>query len=142
MHQELDLLYQAFFIAINNSLVYNKALNLRGLFMIVVDTANMVIFPVQKKYGSRLLTAEQGQAVYSDIKALLDEGKTVSLNFKDVAIIGGPFLNNAIGVLYKDFSESDLLSRLHYTQISQHNLQVIRMVTDNSIKFYHKYKGA
>lgn len=141
MRQELDLLYQAFFIAIDNSLVYNKALNLRGLFMIVVDTVNMVIILVQKKYGSRLLTAEQGQAVYADIKGLLDEGKTVSLNFEDVAIIGGPFLNNAIGVLYKDFSESDLLSRLHYTQISQHNLQVIRMVADNSIKFYQKYKG-
>jgi len=110
--------------------------------MIVVDTSNMVIISVEKKFGSRLLTAEQGQTFYTYIKSLLDEGKTVSLNFEDVAIIGGPFLNNAIGVLYKDFSESDLLSRLHYTQISQHNLQVIRMVVDNSVKFYQKYKGA
>lgn len=109
--------------------------------MIVIDASNTVIIPVQQKYGSRLLTAEQGQAVYADIKALLDEDKTVSLNFKDVAIIGGPFLNNAVGVLYKDFSESDLFSRLHYTEISHHNLQVIRMVVDNSIKFYQKYKG-
>ena len=142
MRRELDPPYQAFFVAINNGLLYNKFLNSRGLFMIVVDTSNMVIISVEKKFGSRLLTAEQGQTFYTYIKSLLDEGKTVSLNFEDVAIIGGPFLNNAIGVLYKDFSESDLLSRLHYTQISQHNLQVIRMVVDNSVKFYQKYKGA
>ncbi|UKI39746.1 MAG: STAS-like domain-containing protein [Alistipes putredinis] len=59
-----------------------------------------------------------GKKVYALIVAALNDGKDVQLSFLNITMIITAFLNEAIGVLYKDFS-SDIIDSIEYIDVSE-----------------------
>ena len=60
---------------------------------------------------------EAGQKVYNLIVAALKEDKKVQLSFLNITMVITAFLNEAIGVLYKDF-DATKIDRIEYINIS------------------------
>lgn len=60
---------------------------------------------------------EAGQKVYNLIVAALKEDKKVQLSFLNITMVITAFLNEAIGVLYKDF-DTTKIDQIEYINIS------------------------
>ena len=60
---------------------------------------------------------EAGQKVYNLIVAALKEDKKVQLSFLNITMVITAFLNEAIGVLYKDF-DATKIDQIEYINIS------------------------
>lgn len=63
------------------------------------------------------IAPEDGQKIYGLIATALREGQDVQLSFLNITIVITAFLNEAIGVLYKDFDEA-IINRIQYVDVS------------------------
>lgn len=61
---------------------------------------------------------EAGRKVYNLIAAALKEDKKVQLSFLNVSMVITAFLNEAIGVLYKDF-DAEKIEQIEYINVSE-----------------------
>lgn len=82
------------------------------------------------------VTPEEGTPIYNTVIQELAEGKNVTLDFSNVAILTTAFLNVVIGDLYKDYTSDELKSRLSLVNYSDSTAARIKKVTDNAKLFY------
>lgn len=82
------------------------------------------------------LTREQGQKIYDAIIPLLQKNIKIILDFKDIESIITPFLNVAIGKLYKDYSSEQLQHLLTLKNIPTGTASKFQIVIDNAKEYY------
>lgn len=63
------------------------------------------------------IAPEDGQKIYNLIVAALKEEKKVQLSFLNISMVITAFLNEAIGVLYKDF-DPEQINQIEYINVS------------------------
>jgi hypothetical protein len=91
---------------------------------------------IKDKIGPRCIIKEDGQRVYDAIHDVLQNGETVTLDFKDVTQFASPFFNFAIGQLLKDIKESDLRRLLHIESLNETGRLVVERVIENAAKYH------
>lgn len=64
------------------------------------------------------IAPEDGQKVYEMIATALKEERDVQLSFLNITMVITAFLNEAIGVLYKDFDESTI-NNIQYIDVAE-----------------------
>lgn len=80
--------------------------------------------------------AEDGKKVYSVICEFIKQKKPVVLSFLNINMLASAFLNTAIGLLYKDFSEEDIKKYLSVTDIDSTDAKLLKRVVSTAKIFY------
>lgn len=80
--------------------------------------------------------ANDGRKVYDIICEFLDQQRPVILSFLNVAMVTSAFLNTAIGLLYKDYSEEDIRKYLSVVDIDSADRVLLKRVVDTAKLFY------
>jgi hypothetical protein len=80
--------------------------------------------------------AEDGQKVYELIKKAFETNHKVVLSFLNVEMLTTAFLNNAVGQLYKDYSEEFIKDGLQVADISDSGKVALKRVVDTAKIFY------
>ena len=86
--------------------------------------------------GPICLDLDDGAKLGEQVRAILDRGETVCLDFQGVKTLGGPFLNTAVGFLHGFFRQDDLERRLLWKGLDSITEDVLRLVQRNAIRFY------
>ena len=88
--------------------------------------------------GSELcVDADDGQKVYELLHKALKEGKRVKLSFQNVEMLTSAFLNSAIGQLYRDFTEEQIMGSLSVEDMESEDMALLKRVTTTA-KLYYK----
>lgn len=82
------------------------------------------------------VTTKEGEGINKEIIAAFNQNEKIELDFKDIKLTTTAFLNEAIGVLYKDYTSEELKKRLSFKNISQETAIRIKKVTNNAKLFY------
>ncbi len=90
---------------------------------------------IKELIGTRCIIKEDGQKIYDIIHDPLKQGKTVTLDFRDVTQFASPFFNFAIGQLLKDINEEDLRKLLKITNLNGVGHHVIKRVIENASQY-------
>lgn len=80
--------------------------------------------------------AEDGLKVSSIVRDFIQNKRKIELSFLNVTIITSAFLNTAIGVLYKDFSESEIKQCLSVKDMDSTDAFLLKRVVDTAKIFY------
>lgn len=83
---------------------------------------------VHEYVGENAITRDAGRPLYELIRPALLNGEQVCLDFEGVKVYASPFLNAAIGQLYRDLTSDDLNRRLrlvHMTRAGRDTLKVV-----------------
>lgn len=80
--------------------------------------------------------ADDGKKVYNIICEFLNQQKPVVLSFMNVTMITSAFLNTAVGLLYKDYSEEDIRKYLSVVDIDSADRVLLKRVVDTAKLFY------
>lgn len=80
--------------------------------------------------------ADDGRKVYDIICEFLDQRRPVILSFLNVGMVTSAFLNTAIGLLYKDYSEEDIRKYLSVVDIDSADRGLLKRVVDTAKLFY------
>lgn len=97
-----------------------------------------IIKSVYQIVGSDIcVDANDGELVYNVIVKFIENNKPIVLSFLNVSILTSAFLNTAIGMLYKDFSEEKIKSLVSVQDISDSDRFLLKRVVDNA-KIYYK----
>ena len=80
--------------------------------------------------------AEDGQKVFDLIEKAFKEKKKVVLSFQNIELLTTAFLNNAVGQLYKDHSESFIKDNLSVADISESAKVSLKRVVDTAKLYY------
>src|SRR5947209_7567205 len=81
-------------------------------------------------------TLDQGQMVYDKIAPAIAERESVELDFDGISVAGAPFLNSAIGQLFKDH-ERDTLDRLFvFRNVNPVVQPTLRLVMKHSEEYF------
>lgn len=87
--------------------------------------------------GSSLcIEVYDGKKVYDVISKLLTQRKNVILSFMNVRVLTTSFLDTAIGLLYKDFSEEYIRKYLKIAELSTADIDLFKRVVENAKRFY------
>lgn len=81
--------------------------------------------------------AEDGKKVYDVICEFLKQKKKLVLSFLNVTMLTSAFLNTAIGLLYKDFSEEDVKEYLKVADLAPTDTALLKRVVETA-KMYYK----
>ena len=88
--------------------------------------------------GSEIcVEADDGKKVFDVISEFIKNNQKIVLSFLNVTMITSAFLNMAIGLLYKDFSEQAVKDNLKVEDISSTDKLLLKRVVDNA-KLYYK----
>ena len=82
------------------------------------------------------LTQEQGKKVYKLVSEAIKNSDNVVLDFDGVESMISPFLNNAIGKLYGEFSSDELSSSLKLKNFPPEKKSTLVIVVENAKKYY------
>ncbi|MBD5439327.1 MAG: STAS-like domain-containing protein [Treponema sp.] len=80
--------------------------------------------------------ADDGKKVYDVICDFVKQKQPFVLSFLNVNMLTSAFLNTAIGLLYKDFSEEDVKKYLSVTDIDPTDAVLLKRVVDTAKVFY------
>lgn len=80
--------------------------------------------------------ADDGKKVYDIICEFLNQQKPIVLSFMNITMVTSAFLNTAIGLLYKDYSEADIKKYLSVTDIDSTDAVLLKRVVDTAKIFY------
>lgn len=80
--------------------------------------------------------AEDGLKVSAIIRDFISNKKKIQLSFLNVKMLTSAFLNTAIGVLYKDFSDEDIKTYLSVTDIDSTDAVLLKRVVETAKAFY------
>lgn len=80
--------------------------------------------------------ADDGKKVYDVICEFIKQKQPVVLSFLNVTMLTSAFLNTAIGLLYKDFSEEDIKQYLSVSDIDPTDKVLLKRVVDTAKLFY------
>lgn len=81
--------------------------------------------------------ADDGLKVYQVLKEFLTKNKPVVLSFLNVEMLTSAFLNTAIGLLYKDFSEETIKKTITLEDLQPTDAQLLKRVVEVA-KLYYK----
>ncbi|WP_138225699.1 STAS-like domain-containing protein [Paenibacillus algicola] len=95
---------------------------------------------IQNIVGDNCITREDGQKVYELIFPLLQRKDVVTLDFNNIGVFTSPFLNSAIGPLFKDFSREELREQLLFVNINSVGKSLMKIVIENSSRYYSDEK--
>jgi hypothetical protein len=79
---------------------------------------------------------EEGELLYHQLRAALDAGNSVELDFEGVVLAAPPFMSRAIGDLYEHCSADDLARRLTFTNLAPLVAEVIETTKEHSINYF------
>lgn len=82
------------------------------------------------------LTQEDGNIIYAEIVLSINEGCNVILDFGQVESIISPFLNNAIGQLYGQFTSQQISDFLEIKNFPDEKKSTLNIVINNAKKYY------
>lgn len=80
--------------------------------------------------------AEDGLKVSNIIRDFISNKKKIQLSFLNVKMLTSAFLNTAIGILYKDFSDEDIKTYLSVTDIDSTDAVLLKRVVETAKAFY------
>lgn len=80
--------------------------------------------------------ADDGKKVYDVISQFIKQKQPIVLSFLNVAMLTSAFLNTAIGLLYKDFSEEDIRKYLSVADVDATDKVLLKRVVDTAKLFY------
>lgn len=89
--------------------------------------------------GPVCIDRESGNKLFSKIKQLIDEGRHVRLSFAGTSEVIPTFLNSAIGQLYGCFARGVIQDRLSVDGLENEDLQTLKQVVDNAVRYYHLF---
>lgn len=99
------------------------------------------IIDVAKKIGSpSALTQEQGDIIFKEIRESILEKELIVLDFANVESIISPFLNNAIGQLYGEFTSDDITTYMKFENFPEIKNKTLNVVISNAKLFYANKK--
>lgn len=82
------------------------------------------------------LTQEQGEIIYSLICKSINQKKIIELDFSTIESMISPFLNNAIGKLYGNYSSETINTYLKLLHFPESKKSTLKIVTENAKKYY------
>lgn len=92
---------------------------------------------VAEKIGTpSALTQESGNIIYAEINNALQNNITIHLDFSNVESIISPFLNIAIGKLYKDYTSEQISKYLVLEHFPSEKNATLNVVISNAKRYY------
>jgi hypothetical protein len=88
--------------------------------------------------GSHCVGVEEGTSLFEQVKAGLESGDGVRLDFSRVLTITSSFLSASVGKLYGMFDPSDLNGRLKWTGLDEEDEQLMKLVIRNAKEHFAK----
>ncbi len=82
------------------------------------------------------ITQELGEIIYKEIYEALINKNTLCLDFSNVESMISPFLNAAIGKLYKDFTGEQISKYLKMQNFPSTKNSTLNVVISNAKKYY------
>lgn len=92
---------------------------------------------VKDLLGINLITIDDGQPLHEEIYHDLANGYHVTLDFIGVKIIATPFINAAIGQLYRSFNQYYIAHHLEFTNIPPLSELIIKNTIENAIRYHN-----
>lgn len=86
------------------------------------------------------LTQEQGDIIFHEIDTSFKRKEEIFLDFSNVESMISPFLNNAIGQLYENYTSEDIKQYLHLENFPPTKNSTLNIVINNAKKFYANKK--
>lgn len=80
--------------------------------------------------------ATDGLKVSTIVSKFINNKQPVVLSFLNVQMLTSAFLNTAVGILYKDFSEGDIKKYLSVSDIDPTDAILLKRVVDTAKIFY------
>lgn len=121
-------------IDINQEVEYCRRMD-EAAMKLIKDSQDKKVY-LSKLIGKLCITIQDGQIVYDLIYSLLGKSKEVDLDFTDVKIVAAPFVNYAIGRLYRDISAQKIKSLLSFSNITKVNSKVLTLCLDNAERYW------
>jgi hypothetical protein len=87
--------------------------------------------------GSPLCVAsDDGQKVFDRVAGAMQEGRQVTLSFRNVKSLTSAFLNAAIGQLYGSFKDEEIRSLLSVKDLQPDDLALLKRVVDTAKEYF------
>lgn len=86
--------------------------------------------------GEHCITAEDGEVLYARIRAALEQGEIIILDFSRTSVFASPFFNAAIGPLLQNHSSDELNRQVVPSNLSADGITVLRRVIRNAREYY------
>lgn len=84
---------------------------------------------------------EKGKVVYNNIKGLFfEEYDFIILDFEGITLINTAFLNDAIGILFRDLELMQITSKLRVRNIDNEDMEMFKEVLKNAAEKFFKIK--
>jgi len=83
---------------------------------------------------------EDGIKVSDVIKNFLNNNKSLILSFLNIEMVTSSFLNTAIGVLYKDFSDEQIKLLLKVEDMQPFDIILLKRVIETAKEYYKNPK--
>lgn len=83
-----------------------------------------------------VLTYEDAQKLYEEIKVLLPKNDIIQLDFLGLRIVSSSFLSGSIGLLVKEMKIEEIKQKIFLNNIPDGTLKTLDTVLDNAEKFY------
>lgn len=101
----------------------------------MAETIKKMVYQI---VGSEIcVEADDGKKVCDVICEFLRKKQPIILSFENVEMLTSAFLNTAIGVLYKNFSEDEVKTLLKVENLSPTDTMLLKRVVDTA-KLYYK----
>jgi hypothetical protein len=86
--------------------------------------------------GEFCIEADEGQKVFDNIIKALKGDRKVMISFKNVTRVTTAFLNSAVGQLFKDYTEQDIMDKISYEDITDVDKMRVSRVYKNAKLYY------
>ncbi|EOK6313963.1 STAS-like domain-containing protein [Vibrio mytili] len=86
--------------------------------------------------GKNAISMQSGTKLHDAISEDLLNGKSVEVDFVDVALFASPFFNASVGILLKDLTIDDLMDRMTIINCSDVGRGLLNAVIQNAISYY------
>lgn len=97
---------------------------------------NKYIDVAEKIDSPSALTQDMGDIIYKEIFNSIQNKIIIHVDFANVESIITPFLNNAIGQLYKDFTSEEIKEYLVLDNFPSAKIAALNVVITNAKKYY------
>lgn len=98
---------------------------------------NEIYINVAQRIGApSALTQEDGNTIYNEIASAIKQDAHIILDFEQVESIISPFLNNAIGQLYGQFTGQQISDFLEIINFPPEKTSTLNIVITNAKKYY------
>lgn len=95
-----------------------------------------IVIKVVEVIGELCMTPYEGSRLYELIYIELINGRSIELDFKGVRICIPPFMNYALGILYKSFSNDVIEERLRIINMNDVSQASLFLVKENSSNYF------